>query len=356
MKKILTVVGARPQFIKMALVSRALKALEVSETVVNTGQHYDWNLSGIFFRDLRLPKADYNLNVGSTSPNAQIAQMIDGVGRAIKKESPAIVLVYGDTNSTLAASLAAVKSGVKLAHVEAGLRSFNKSMPEEVNRVLADASSDIFFCPTKAAVGNLRREGHDDGIHLVGDVMYDSIKRIYGRKAVSQGREDYILCTIHRAGNTDDPKNLKNIFSALGSIGRRVIMPIHPRTAKCMRKYKITAGDNVAIINPLGYMDMLELERRAALVVTDSGGVQKEALIFNVPCITLRPETEWVETVESGWNRLAGPSSGPICKAIRSALTSLDIGHKSIDPEKFYGDGYAHKRIAKVLCDKLRGA
>jgi len=345
MKKIVTVIGARPQFIKMALVSKELKRKGVSEVVVHTGQHYDKNMSDIFFSELKIPKPRYNLAVGPGLRSEQIARMLSGMERILKKERPGMVLVYGDTNSTLAGALAASKLNIKIAHVEAGLRSFNLNMPEEVNRTATDSISDIFFCPTKTSVYNLKREGKSDGVYLVGDVMYDSIKKYAGalEKAFRPG--GYILCTVHRAENTDDRKNLKRIFKALSAIKRDIILPLHPRTSKYLKLYGIKPRANIKLIAPVSYVRMLELERGASVIITDSGGVQKEALIFGVPCVTLREETEWVETVENGVNFIVGTDPKKIVRMTKKALGS----RKKVSPERFYGDGSAYKRIAHII-------
>ncbi len=352
MKKIVTIVGARPQFVKMALISEALKELKVKEIIVHTGQHYNKNLSDIFFKELKIPRPDYNLNVGSGTHAEQVAKMLTGIEKILVKENPSIVLVYGDTNSTLAGALAASKLGITIAHVEAGLRSLRSDMPEEINRVVTDSISNIFFSPTKEAISNLKKEGKYENVFLVGDVMFDSINRFakYLNFKVFY-LDNYILCTIHRQENTDSKKKLKEIFKGLGMIKEEIIMPIHPRTFKSLDKFKIRVPDNVKLIEPVGYFDMLRYEKKAAMIITDSGGVQKEAMIFAVPCITLRNETEWVETVKSGMNILAGSSAKKIVMAFRKFRKFSPKKNLGL---KYYGDGTSYKKIAKILYNKLK--
>jgi UDP-N-acetylglucosamine 2-epimerase len=326
--KILHVVGARPQFVKMALVAEAAKAFGGIETVVvHTGQHYDRNMSDVFFNQLKMSKPKYNLGVGAGSQCVQMAGMIEGLARAITKEAPDAVFVYGDTTSTLAGAVTATKIGVKLAHVEAGLRSFNRSMPEEINRVMTDSVSDILFCPTDTAVKNLRAEGITRGVFKVEDVMLDMLVR-YSRIAAKSShilkdlglrKGEYYLTTIHRSYNTDDPKRLKSLMGTLGSLDRPAVLPLHPRTKKAIKANGIVLPKNIIVTTPVTYIDMLWLEKNAAAILTDSGGVQKEAFFLKVPCVTLREETEWVETVKSGWNVLAGVDD----KKIKRALAKL---------------------------------
>ena len=346
MKKIVTVIGARPQFIKMALVSGALRRIGIKEIVIHTGQHYDRNMSEVFFKELEIRKPDYNLGIGSGSHGEQTAKMLMGIEKLLMRHYPEIVLVYGDTNSTLAGALAAAKLGIAVAHVEAGLRSWNTGMPEEINRVATDSISSLLFCPTRNAVNNLQGiNGRGKKVYLVGDVMYDLLKLCSKKITGPENPGDYILCTVHRAENTDCENNLKDIFRAMKLIKKRIIMPLHPRTEKFIRKYKIKVARNIKIIKPAGYLEMLGLEKHASFIMTDSGGVQKEAFIFNVPCITLRQETEWVETVANKMNVLTGTSPERILSAVR-----MFNGHKPrIHHEKFYGNGLAHKRIAEIL-------
>ncbi len=350
MRKIVTIVGTRPQFVKMPLVSHELKRRHITEVIIHTGQHYDKNMSRLFFDELGIPAPDYNLKVRAVSHSGQIAGMLAGITRILEKERPGLVLVYGDTNSTVAGAIAAAKSNIRIAHIEAGLRSFNHNMPEEVNRVITDSVSSIFFCPTPAAVSNLKREGRKDNIYLVGDVMFDSIKHFSPRLGVSGRRGKYILCTVHRAENTDNISNLKRIFSALGKAGEKVVMPLHPRTAKYLKRYKIHVKPNIKIIGPASYREMLELERDAYIIITDSGGVQKEAAIFGIPCVTLRNETEWVETVRAGVNFLAGTDGRQIESMIEKAFNAK----KNIRPLRLYGDGFAYRRIAETIAKKMK--
>ncbi len=349
MKKIATIIGARPQFVKMALVSRELRSRNISEVVIHTGQHYDKCMSGIFFKELKIRRPDYNLGVGSAAHGEQTARMLMGIEKVLAKEKPDIVLVYGDTNSTLAGALAAAKLNITVGHVEAGLRSYNKRMPEEINRIAADSVSGLLFCPTKTAVANLEKEGRRKGVYLVGDVMYDSIKKY--RRAIDKAglpgtAGSGILCTIHRAENTDDPSNLRQIFAGLAKLGREVLIPLHPRTAGFLKKYGIKVSRNIRLIKPVGYIEMLKLEKNASVIITDSGGVQKEAFIFGVPCVTLRNETEWVETVRGGMNVLTGVSGEKLAKAVKGAVAAP---RRHIDPEKAYGNGTAHKKIVDIL-------
>ena len=349
--KILSVVGARPQFVKAAPVGRALDKAGVSEVLLHTGQHYDPGMSDVFFRELDIREPDYNLEVGSGSHAAQTAAMLTGIEDVLLKERPRWVLIYGDTNSTLAGALAAAKLEVPVAHVEAGLRSYNRSMPEEINRVAADSLSSLLFCPTGVAAGNLAREGITSGVQVVGDVMYDATLHaaerargrageILDRLGVAPGR--YLLATVHRASNTDNAANLTAIVSALSASGETVVFPVHPRTRKAMQAAGVRPGDNVVAVEPVSYLEMLTLEEHARKILTDSGGVQKEALWFRAPCVTLREETEWVETVEWGWNTLAGTDPERILAAIAAPTPAGD-------PPQIYGDGHAAERIANIL-------
>ena len=360
--KLLTVVGARPQFIKAAMVSRALISNEnIKEIIVHTGQHYDINLSDVFFEELGLPDADYNLGVGSGSHGYQTGKMLERIEELIVKVKPDLVLVYGDTNSTLAGALASVKLHIPVAHVEAGLRSFNRKMPEEINRILTDHAADLLFAPTETAVDNLRHEGiPEDRIYLTGDVMFDAAlyyaknteksSRILERLNLSRSR--YILATIHRAENTDNVLRLKPIMEGLVAAARQiqVILPLHPRTRARLEDHKILkkVGKKLTVTEPLGYLDMVMLEKNAALIATDSGGVQKEAFFHGVPCVTLREETEWIELIESGWNTLCPPfDSVNIEKAI---LDRVGVKGKSVN---LYGGGNASKQIASILINNL---
>jgi len=357
--KIASIVGARPQFIKAATVSRILRrAAGVEEILVHTGQHYDENMSAVFFRELEIPEPNYDLGIGSGKQGAQTGQMLERIEETLLEEMPDRVVVYGDTNTTLAGALAAVKLRVPVAHVEAGLRSFNRAMPEEINRIVADHVSGLLFAPTLIAAENLRREGiPTKNIHLVGDVMYDAVLH-YARKAASESRVletlglaqgDYVLATIHRAENTDSPDRLAAIFGALDQLAAdiAVVVPLHPRTRKALATIADLRGlSRLLVIDPIGYLDMTMLERHARLIATDSGGVQKEAYFHRVPCATLRTETEWVELVECGWNRLIPPASiRAVLQGLRDALT---CGLPSTQ-ESFYGRGDAAKAIVDIL-------
>jgi UDP-GlcNAc3NAcA epimerase len=355
--KILTIIGARPQFIKASALSREfLRYPEINEMLLHTGQHFDENMSDIFFREMEIPEPKYNLNIHSLSHGAMTGQMLIGIEEVIQKEKPDFILVYGDTNSTLAGALAAKKLHIKVIHIEAGLRSFDLGMPEEINRILTDRISDLLFCPTTQAVSNLREEGIDKypcSVILSGDVMYDSAL-YFSQKAEKQSdilrnlnieREKYLLCTVHRAENTDDADNLREIISALNSLNRnyRIILPLHPRTRKIIESGKISLSFEP--VPPAGYFDMLKLLRHSGMVLTDSGGLQKEAFFFDKFCVTLREQTEWVELVESGVNILAGADSSRILDAVAS-FSARSFPQKS----DFYGDGRAGRKI----CEEIR--
>jgi UDP-N-acetylglucosamine 2-epimerase len=352
--KILSVVGARPQFIKAAPVSRALQAAGLDEFLVHTGQHYDANMSQIFFDELGIPRPDLNLGVGSGTHGRQTAEMLIGLEEVMMAERPDWVLVYGDTNSTIAAALAAVKLHIPLAHVEAGLRSFNRTMPEEHNRVLTDHASDMLFCPTQTAVDNLANEGVTRGVHLTGDVMYDAAL-MFAQKARSQSHvlerlelmpKNYLLATIHRPHNTDFPDRLTGILEAFASLEEQVILPIHPRTRKKIADLGLNvdelAARGVRITAPVGYLDMLMLEQNARMILTDSGGIQKEAYFFRVPCVTLRNDTEWWETLDAGWNVLVGWNTDKLLEAVRTLSPAGT-------PPPIFGDGRAAEKIAELL-------
>ncbi|MBU1342494.1 MAG: UDP-N-acetylglucosamine 2-epimerase (non-hydrolyzing) [Proteobacteria bacterium] len=397
--KIVTIIGARPQFIKAAAVSRAIAKKNqslagsdhVKEIIVHTGQHYDANMSAIFFDELKIPRPDYNLNIGSGSHGSQTGQMLAEIEKVLIHEKPDTVLTYGDTNSTMAGALAAVKLHIPAVHVEAGLRSFNRQMPEEINRIVTDEVASVLFCPTKAAVNNLSAEGiiHKKGTtalidfnsrhcYLVGDVMYDSI--LFNTKLAEKKSNiltvlelrpnEYYLATLHRAENTDDPLKLKNIFLAFNDIaakGEKIILPIHPRTRKCLTELErqnkangFCLNSGVRLVDPVGYLDMIQLEKNAKAIFTDSGGVQKEAYLLQIPCMTLRPETEWVETVAAGWNTLCGSS----LKKLMVAYEVLNTGQGTLPPflsdattgssgfkdgVGYYGDGHASEKIIDII-------
>jgi UDP-GlcNAc3NAcA epimerase len=359
MKRIISVIGARPQFVKAAAVSPALAAAGLDEYLVHTGQHYDRQMSEVFFEEMGLRPPDLNLNVGSGSQAAQTGAMLLGLERAMSERQPDCVLVYGDTNSTLAGALAAAKLQVPVAHVEAGLRSFNRRMPEEINRVVADALASFLFSPTETARRNLEREGvPPEKIFLTGDVMYDAVLMFRERAAAAPGILDhlkinggspYVLATIHRAENTDDPERLKTILAGLAKVTKhlRVILPLHPRARSRLASVPGLLLDGIEVIEPAGFLDMLRLEMRAQVIATDSGGVQKEAFFHHVPCVTLRDETEWVELVDLGWNRLMPPrDADQVAEAI---LAARGTAGRAATP---YGDGTASKRIAQTLCQQ----
>ncbi len=344
--KVLSVVGARPQFVKCAPVSREVRKVH-EEVLVHTGQHYDYLLSEVFFHDLGIPTPDHHLEIGSGSHGVQTGRMLGAIEEVIAKEEPEIVLVYGDTNSTLAGALAAAKMHVPVAHVEAGLRSFDRRMPEEVNRVLTDHCSDLLFCPTATAVRNLAAEGVTAGVHLTGDVMVDALRENLPlarvRSTVDLPPKGYYLATVHRAGNTDDPAALRAIMEAFSRLDTPVVFPVHPRTRKKFSEYGITQAVNVQLVEPLPYFDMLALLSSARAVLTDSGGVQKEAYILEVPCVTLREKTEWVETVEDGWNVLVGADADRIVAEAERA------GDAPRQHSARFGDGQAAARIAAII-------
>jgi UDP-GlcNAc3NAcA epimerase len=354
--KVLSIVGARPQFIKAAPVSRALRPV-AREVLVHTGQHYDHQMSAIFFDDLRMSEPTYNLGVGSGSHGWQTGQMLIRIEEVLLEERPDWVLVYGDTNSTLAGALAAVKLHMPLAHVEAGLRSFNRRMPEEHNRVLTDHAADLLFCPTQTAVDNLAHEGICQKVYLVGDVMVDALMQ---DSTLAEQQSDllacldlqpgnYALATVHRPSNTDDPSRLQAILAALTELELPVAFPVHPRTRRRMAEFGLNILESriqsLKLLEPLGYLDMLLLEKHARLILTDSGGVQKEAFFFAVPCLTLREDTEWIETVEAGWNCLVGANRTAIVQAARDF-------HPVGSPPPVFGDGHAAERIASLLAQQ----
>lgn len=359
MLKIITVVGARPQFIKAAAVSRAIRnnyANDVCEIIVHTGQHYDSNMSQVFFDELDIPHPKFNLEISGGNHGAMTGRMLEAIENVCIQEKPDWVLIYGDTNSTLAAALAAVKLHIPVAHVEAGLRSFNMRMPEEINRIVSDRISNLLFCPTEVAVKNLASEGLTEGVHNVGDVMFDVA--LYYRDVCRQNGtvlqklglpRAFALATCHRAENTDNPGRLHAILAALNEISRRlpVVLPIHPRTEKSIAHYGLRNYlDNLLVVKPLPFLEMVTLEQAASVILTDSGGVQKEAYFYGVPCVTMRDETEWVETVTLGKNTLVGASEEAIISAAWSALSKKPLIAEAAAP---YGRGDAATRIVEEI-------
>lgn len=386
--KILNIVGARPQFIKLVPILKAIRDYNsensgnpIKVTVIHTGQHYDYGMSQVFFEELGLPPPDYHLDVGSGTHAYQTGLMLIRIEGVLLKEKPDLVLVYGDTNSTLAGALAAAKLHIPIAHVEAGLRSFNREMPEEINRVLTDHISDLLFCPTETAVRNLDREGitniinggklislemknqtfnfHKPLVLNVGDIMYDALLmylELAEEKSTIIDRlglraKEYALATVHRAENTDNIERLEKIWQSLimlANSGLKVVVPLHPRTRKILsfKSFKLSSN-NLLAIEPISYLDMLLLEKNAKVILTDSGGVQKEAFFLKVPCITFRKETEWVETVETGWNILVDSDA----EKVYHAVLNVKEGIKSVSP---YGDGLAGKRIVEFVARYLK--
>ena len=377
MIKIVTIIGARPQIIKAAALSRAIKTHfsdQLHEIIVHTGQHYDENMSEVFFRELGIPKPDYNLNVGSASHGVQTAKMIEGIEAILIKEKPAWLVLYGDTNSTLAGAVAASKINIPIAHIEAGLRSFNKAMPEEINRILCDHCSTLLFSPTETGFKNLVQEGFNPnnqppyiadnpGIYHCGDVMYDNSLH-FAELAMQQSQvlknnqliaDQYILCTIHRNNNTDEPERLQQIFESLLEIvkqsGKRIALPLHPRTAKLLKTnlspecyQDVISNPLVHLMEPVSFLDMIALEQNASYIITDSGGVQKEAYFFQKPCIILRPETEWKEIVEVGAAQIADASKTKILNAWNRFMEVPPMDFPLI-----FGDGQAARFIAEEL-------
>lgn len=354
--KVATVVGARPQFIKAAPVSCALRKHH-HEVLIHTGQHYDVNMSDIFFNELDIPHPDYQLGIGSGLHGAQTGAILSKIEEVLLIEKPDTVLVYGDTNSTLAGALAAAKLHIPVLHIEAGLRSFNRRMPEEINRVLTDHLATMLFCPTNTAIKNLESEGITNGVYQIGDVMLDAFK--YNKKLAEQRSQinerlglvpgQYVLCTIHRAENTDNVERLSNILQAVSKVSSTIVLPLHPRTRKIIQTegFETLIGPRVKIIDPVGYLDMIALEVNATKILTDSGGVQKEAYFAGVPCITMRDETEWSETVEVGWNQLTGASTEKIIKAVEN-------GFPPAERPDIFGQGDSAQRFTRILEESLK--
>jgi UDP-GlcNAc3NAcA epimerase len=357
---ILTIIGARPQFIKAAVLSRYIRdnpSCGVRETLLHTGQHYDQNMSDVFFTEMDIPAPDINLHVGSGNHGKTTGLMLDGIERTILDKKPNALLVYGDTNSTLAGALAASKLHVPVVHVEAGLRSYMMAMPEEQNRRVTDHLGTWLFCPTITARDNLEREGITDcgasadpnvdskRVAITGDIMYDASLYYRGKERVQINEGDFMLLTIHRAENTDDPNRLKAIVEGINKVrDHRFIFPVHPRTRKILKEQNLVFAGHVKMIEPLGYLEMLAYEAACSAVLTDSGGVQKEAFFFHKPCITLRDATEWVELVQTGWNTLVGADQDAIVSAIRNLYIH------DTPPPQIYGDGHCAEKIISYLC------
>ncbi len=348
--RFVTIVGARPQFVKLAPVSAALRAYH-QEIIIHTGQHYDVNMSDVFFQELRIPKPDFHLGLGAGTHGEMTGKMTEAIEKILISIKPDGVIVFGSTNSTLAGALAAVKIHIPVAHVEAGLRSYNKSMPEEINRILTDHISYRLYCPTETARKQAAAEGLINGVEVSGDVMYDAI--LMARNKMAERSRDllqslhvnsgeFALATIHRPVNTDDPAALKRIAAAFEQCGMPILFPAHPRARKFAAEYGVVWSRNVTIIDPIGYLDMLALEQSAHRILTDSGGVQKEAFLMQTPCVTLREDTEWPETLEGGWNILTGNDTA----RITAALTRSEPVYMSKNP---FGDGHAAEKIVKSL-------
>ena len=347
--KIISVVGARPQFIKLAILSKELRENH-NEIIIHTGQHYDDNMSKYFFEEMQIAKPDYNLNIGSGSHGKQTAEMLIGLEDIFLHQKPDVVITFGDTNTTLATGLAATKLNIPVAHVEAGLRSHNLEMPEEINRILTDHISDYLFAPTLTAMENIKIENLYGKPFLVGDVMYDSLL-YYGKIAEQKSRilknlklkqKEYILLTLHRPYNVDNIHKLQNIFSALKQTKKIIVLPVHPRSRKMIERTNTIIPENISIIEPLGYLDFIFLQKHSEKIITDSGGIQKEAYLNGIPCITIRPETEWIETVKAGWNVLVGDKKDQL---IENCLHFKPSHNRP----RYFGDGNSSKKIISIL-------
>ncbi|MGB4653853.1 MAG: non-hydrolyzing UDP-N-acetylglucosamine 2-epimerase [Bacteroidales bacterium] len=357
MKKVVTVIGARPQFIKAATISRAFKKFPVKEVIVHTGQHFDKNMSDIFFSEMQIPLPDYNLDINSLSHGAMTGKMLEAIEEILFSEKPEVVMVYGDTNSTLAGALAARKLNIPVVHVEAGLRSFNNNMPEEINRIITDRISSLLLCPSDTAVKNLHNESFDKFDAIIvknGDVMFDAslfyspIAKTKSNIINSLNLNEFVLATVHRQENTDNIDNLKQIIDALNTINKsvEVVVPLHPRTKNIIQKHNVRP--DFTIIEPVGYFDMITLQQNCNLILTDSGGVQKEAFFFKKPCVTLRNETEWTELIEHGCNMLAGHNTKSIINAYET------MNNKNIDfSASLYGKGDAADIAAEHIYNLL---
>jgi len=361
--KIVSIVGARPQFIKLAPFYKALQEhnnsgkisvnARIDHIICHTGQHFDEEMSNLFFEQLNIPVPNYLLEIKGKTQVQQLADMMAGIESVILEEKPDLAIVFGDTNSTLAGSLASTKSGLKALHIEAGLRSFNRNMPEEINRIVSDHISDFLFAPTETALSNLSNEGLGSKSYLTGDIMVDSLKNSLESKADYQGlfndlnltSKNYYLLTLHRPYTVDDPSNLKLILEKLSTLSKQIIFPVHPRTRKIIESNSIKYGSNIKILKPVGYLDFIRLEQSAEKIITDSGGIQKEAYILKIPCITVRPETEWIETVKDGWNILTLPTD----KNFTSNISSFNPVNEQ---SNIFGSDVANKMIeiiSKIL-------
>lgn len=354
--KIASIVGARPNFIKAAPVSIQIRK-DFEEILIHTGQHYDYEMDKIFFKELNIPEPDYHLGVGSGAHGYQTGEILKRLEEVLLKSNPDLVLVYGDTNTTLAGAIAASKLHIKVGHIEAGLRSYDKSMPEELNRILTDHCSDLLFCPTATAIRNLKEEGIIKGVHFTGDVMVDALlqnKKIAEKSTILEELDlkskHYLLVTIHRASNTDNKENLSTIVDAFCELEEEIVFPVHPRAAKYLKHYglyeRLEATGHVKLVKPLGYFDFLKLANHAKKILTDSGGIQKEAYILKVPCITLRETTEWVETIEDGWNVLVGTDKTKI-------IEMAGLFEPQGPQRDVFGDGRAGERIGEILVRTL---
>ena len=367
MTHIVSIIGARPQFIKAAVLSRLIRskqwASKVKETLIHTGQHYDSNMSDVFFDEMKIPKPDIHLSIGGGSHGQMTGQMLIEIEQQLMKLKPDVVVVYGDTNSTLAGALAASKLQIPVAHVEAGLRSFWKVMPEEQNRILTDHLSTWLLCPTVTAIDNLNKEGITKGVYNVGDIMLDAhlyyrqlieeemnngISRLKKIPELSNGQltSDFALATIHRAENTDDPARLTAIVQALNKLPVKVVLPLHPRTSKVIDNMGLKFASNILVTKPVGYFEILTLQMKCNCIITDSGGLQKEAYFVKKPCVTLRDQTEWVETVESGWNVLAGADKETIIQSV------TNLSHPD-NYQEYYGDGRTGQVILETLLENI---
>lgn len=355
--KVITIIGTRPEFVQIGPLTKSLRRMGHTEILVNTGQHYDDNMSQIFFRELDLPQPDIDLEVGSGSHAQQTGQMMMKLETVLLEQKPDYVAVYGDTNSTLAGALVAAKIHIPIVHVESGLRSYDRRMPEEINRVTTDHLSNILFAPTDKAVNNLKTEGVSNGVYNVGDVRVDVLADLTTNaierwttlsQQLNLPDSDFIAATIHRAENTDNKDRLNNIIETINHLDLPVVLPVHPRLRKMMTQHELTFSDNVYAIDPVGFLDMVTLLHACKVVITDSGGLQKESYMMNRPTITLRDSTEWVETVDSGWNRLCEPQPDVLGQALADAIANIPEAHPS-----FYGAYGVGERMVKVLEDNL---